>query len=725
MSVRVFSYLLIGVALVFAGCRTSAPTPVAVDAAPVVVAKPDQGVAQVHPTPIVRGTQGPGPEVCADCHPDKVDGFASTGMGRSLYRPKDRPPIEDFTPEKATVVHPISQRRYRAYIDPDGRWWQEETFGDTAHRHRVEVEYVVGSGNHTRSYLGRVEDELVQLPLTWYSERRIWDLSPGYNRENHFRFNRPVKPICIFCHNDLTPSTDQTLAGYEEDLRLGISCARCHGDGTAHVAARESGKGPPVGQPDPHIFNPKHASKTHQLRICQQCHLTGEARVLKPGQRWDTYDPRTPLEDYVSIYTYAEDGGAEFGIASHGHRLSLSRCAQASGDELTCTRCHDPHRKDTTKSHRAACLECHTAQDCGDGHGVKPDSNCAGCHMHRGDTSDIPHVTFTDHFIRKRPTAENTAPRPKTLTLVDAMGGPRSAADVADAAVRLGMAHGRVARFNAKPAHQPVAIEKLVAALKKNIERADGWKELGIALAGQGDFLGAVTAYQRLEVLAPERVLFRVDYADALLALGRLAEAEQQLRRAVELRPNYRIAWGNLANVLQKQGRHEEADVVYGKADALAPHLALTVHNRGFNAMSQGNFAAAKRWFEEGARRDASTPAGDFNLGTLALKQRDVATARVRFDAVLRRDPTFVNARWLRGRLNLDAGQYGPARADFEAMIQHAPKNAHGYLELARLELAAKNFGGARSALQKGRTALPGHPTIEGAMVRLIRGEPL
>ena len=26
-------------------------------------------------------------DACADCHPDKVDGFRETGMGRSLYKP--------------------------------------------------------------------------------------------------------------------------------------------------------------------------------------------------------------------------------------------------------------------------------------------------------------------------------------------------------------------------------------------------------------------------------------------------------------------------------------------------------------------------------------------------------------------------------------------------------------------------------------------------------------
>ena len=721
-----FGIVTLGLLWVGLGCRTKPPAPETppVDTVTAPAPAPVAHQATAPPSPSTPGgTRGPGPEACADCHPDEADGFAATGMGRSLYRPADRPPIEDFDPKKATVEHPISKIRYRAYVDPEGRWWQEETFAGTDHRQRVQAQYVIGSGNHTRSYLGVLEGNLVQLPLTWYSARAIWDLSPGYERADHFRFTRPVKPMCIFCHNDLTPARDATMAGYEGDLRLGISCARCHGDGTAHVAAREAGQGPAAGAADPTIFNPQRASKSHQLQVCQQCHLTGKARVLLPGGRWDTYDPRQPLRDYMSIYTHAQDGGAEFGIASHGHRLSLSRCAQASGDQLTCTRCHDPHQRDTTKSHRTACLECHQQKDCGDAHEIGPEANCAGCHMHRGDTSDIPHVTFTDHYIRKKPTAADTPARPKTLELVDALGPPRGPADAADAAVRLGMAHARTWRFASKPAHLPVAISTLIKALKLEPRRPKAWMELGVAFAGRGDNVGARMAFAQLASLTPDGVLFRIDYAEALEALGELDEAAAQLRKAIELRPDYRVAWGNLANILQRQRRFEDAEAAYIKADALAPHLALTAHNRGYNAMSRGDDAAAERWFREGLRRDGVDPAGHFNLGTLSLKKKDLKAARAHFDVVLMRKPKHASARWLRGRLHLQAGRYVEAREDLETMVNVDPRNPHGYLELARLELALENFGGARQALLRGRGALPRHPVIDDAMGRLIRGE--
>ena len=248
-----------------------------------------ESVAQVY-RPI--GPKSPGPEVCADCHPDVVEGFLKTGMGRSLYAVKGAQRIENFAKSKATIKHPETGVLYRAFVDEDGRFFQEESLPETGYRRVVEASHIIGSGNHTRSYLGTVDGELVELPLTWYSERGMWDMSPGYERANHQRFSRPVKPICLFCHNDPTPTATHKLAMYERPLAEGISCARCHGEGSGHVAAM-SGTAAPSG-PSDKILNPKKATKEKQLQICQQCHLAGKHASYSAIRRGPTTIPGSP-----------------------------------------------------------------------------------------------------------------------------------------------------------------------------------------------------------------------------------------------------------------------------------------------------------------------------------------------------------------------------------------------------------------------------------------------
>ncbi len=747
---RVAATLTIAALLALAGCRDRSPTAPAdaarpdaprpgatptdaapTDATPNAAPTPTGAPAPLPPNraplapPLLPTDLGPGPDVCGDCHPEQTFGFLETGMGKSLYRPTAQPPIEDFTPAKATVTHPHSGLRYRAYIDEQGRWWQEETMPGTAYRRRIEVEWVVGSGNHTRSYFGVVEGEVVQMPLTWYSHRAIWDMSPGYEVATHFRFDRPIKPICLFCHNDLTPARDGTLAAYTRPLAQGITCNRCHGNGTAHVAARLAGKAPPEGQPDQTILNPGHLDAVTQLRICQQCHLTGEDRVLLTGQRWDTYDPRTPLEDFTSIYVYARDGGADFGIASHGHRLSLSACFQKSEGTLGCTRCHDPHKKGDPRSQRAACLGCHQPTECGSAHGTKPDAECAGCHMRAGGTSDIPHVTFTDHYIRKDPEIDATPPRPETTELVDILAETRDGDDPRDAAVRLGMAHARIWRFHGKDEHLPIAAKLLTDALAARPERAAAWEELGHVLRGLGDFPGARAAYAQVAARDPSAVLFRIEQAEVLEQLGAVAEAEAALRDATTKRPDFRKAWGNLANLLQRVGRFDDAEAAYARAEALAPDAAITANNRGHNAIQRGDLEAAARWFAEAKRRDGADAMAPFNQGTLALRTGDKDKAMQHFSEAIERDAKFPLAYWIRGRMHLAAGRWTEAKADLGTFCELDPKNPNGWVDLARVHQQQGDQTSAVDTLLRGRFHLPGNPDLQRAIDIVSAGQPL
>ena len=687
-------------------------------------AAPPTGAPSAAPTalPTTASGRAANPaEACAGCHPDQSDHFAETGMGRAFYEPNQRPSIENFDPKKATVVHPKTGAVYKAYIDAEGRWWQSESFPGRPGARAVEVKYVVGSGNHTRTYIGIVEGEFVELPLTWYSRRAIWDMSPGYDTKNHFRFTRAIKPECMFCHNDLTPVVEGTMATYTAPVALGISCNRCHGDGTAHVALRESGKGPAAGQPDATILNPARLSGEQQLGVCEQCHLAGETRVLLDGHTWDKYDPRTPLADYMSIYVKGGKRGQAFSIASHGDRLAQSPCAQQSGGRLTCTTCHNPHKPSTPKTHRDACLSCHKVSECGEEHAAaKPDAECWPCHMRKGDTSDIPHVTFTDHWIRERPGSKNDAgsvqPTDENTTdLVDALASRRTVPDTS-AAAREGVAHADVWRYHFRPDHLPRAAALLEAAVTTTRDRMDVWFSLARVREAMGNRAGAARAYEEAVRIAPRHAPLLVDQAQNLEDMGNLGGAEKVLRKALEVRPDYRVAWGNLANLLSRLARYREAEAAYQKADALAPAEAVTPQNRGYTALARKEFAQAMAYFEEVQRRDPVTPMGPFGVANVLLAQGKVAEALPYLNEALRMDAQYGMARWYRSRIYAEQGKFAEARADLEIWRAAEPQNPNAHLELARVLLGAGDKPAARKALAEAATRFPGHPQVAALM---------
>ena len=703
------------------GCARREEPPARPPASP-DAARPD---ARPSPAAVAYATRPakrpPGPEVCADCHPDETDNFHDTGMGRSLYRPKGAPVIEDFSPAASTVKHAKTGVTYRALVDGDGRWWQEETLEGTEHRARVEVRYIVGSGNHTRSYLGEVEGEVVQLPLTWYARRRIWDMSPGYVAADHPRFSRVVVPRCIFCHNDLSPHVDGTDARYEW-FAEGISCTRCHGDGAAHVAARVAGTAVAPGQPDPTILNPRRADPQTQLRICQQCHLTGVARVLMPGRRWDHYDPREPLGDYLAVYVPEKDGGPEFGISAHGERLRLSACFEGSGGQLACTRCHNPHAPDARRSRKTACLECHEVAQCGDAHG-KQGQDCSPCHMYRGEVSDIPHVSFTDHFIRRRPRPSEEAPAPSGTRLVDALASSRTRDDPRDARERMAIAQAQAARLLSKTKHAPHAVELLQAAAAGEPGRVEVLVELGHALTDASRPAEAAAAFARAAT-RDAGPLFRLAYARVLEKLGELDSAERVLREALATRPDLARGWRQLGNLNQGRRRPDPAEAAYAKAEALAPRSADIARDRGFNALRAGRLADADRWLRAAVARDGADPANRYTLATLALTRSEATEARAHLATALRIQPDHGDSLFLLARLDVADGDLAGGRRRLDQLLKSDPRHARARVELSRLELRAGAAERAREVLVGGLSIAPDDPVLLGALQRLVAGQP-
>ena len=63
-------------------------------------------------------------------------------------------------------------------------------------------DYVLGSGNHARTFLHlSPRNTLQQLPLGWYAEKGgYWAMSPGFD-SRHPITRRLVSYECVFCHD--------------------------------------------------------------------------------------------------------------------------------------------------------------------------------------------------------------------------------------------------------------------------------------------------------------------------------------------------------------------------------------------------------------------------------------------------------------------------------------------------------------------------------------------
>ena len=561
---------------------TAAPAPAPASASAVAETSAASGPAKDPALEHLAKAGYVGNTACADCHADIAEAFSRSAMARSLRPAGAWPP--------GTTSDPRLGLEYSVRPSPDGRGVVQHEARMGARGKVVAEDERVGTlamgSVHAVSFMAiRPEPGLAkldELPMTYYTKRPGWDLSPGYRDANR-RFVRPLGEECLFCHNmtPWIPAASVDPAAKDAHGFLGIGCERCHGPGASHVAKH--------GAADT-IFNPGKAAPEVVGALCDQCHLHGRARVF--AAEWDGSPPHPakPLEEVLSIFVEAEPPTgtpAEIAapIAGQADRLRLSKCAESSGDRLRCTTCHDPHRSaaELPGGRNAGCAKCHTPDACDrPAHGVDAKASaaadCTACHLAQVATTDVPHASATDHWIRRRIPApakplksgEETVERADPERALKAAHGGRGI-DAAEANARLASAELRIAdaarhqplllqaraRFEsvlrddpentlahaglgqiASLMHEwPAAVGHLSQATRAAPGLEQSWRQLARAHANSNDYPAAREAFEaaRRVALDPAEVAFEA--ALAALKQGAVEEAVALIDEATKLRP--------------------------------------------------------------------------------------------------------------------------------------------------------------------------------------------
>ena len=283
---------------------------------------------------------------CLPCHAKQVAGYEKTAMAHSLSRSAHQPP--------GGFTHALSGTEFS--VKPAG-----DTIQITMRRDGLssthQADYVVGSGSHAYGYLVGIRDYLFQAPVSYYVKRGTWDMAPGYESDAQPEFSRPVSAECVECHAGHPRPVKDTLNRYDTPAFSveTISCDRCHGDTSAHLQQ-------PSRQ---NIVNPQRLPARARDSVCEQCHLSGEMRVLNPGRQYSDFQPGQELEEVFSVYVRdSSDPSTSIGsikVISHVGQLASSACARKSAGKLWCGTCHNPHEQpeNPAKYYRGRCLSCH------------------------------------------------------------------------------------------------------------------------------------------------------------------------------------------------------------------------------------------------------------------------------------------------------------------------------------------------------------------------------
>ena len=520
---------------------------------------------------------------CAQCHAEIAHTFADTGMARSFY-----PPDAASVPNPKPYFHRASATWYQIVAHDGGwyqQWWQIGFKGRKESAGESKIDFVMGSGNHVRSYLHlTARGTLIELPLAWYAENGgSWALNPGLDVSDP-PVGRKVGYDCMFCHNSypaIPPGHDD--AGSEPvftgPLPQGIDCQRCHGPGGNHMRALKQ-PGAKLADVRAAIVNPSRLPKDRGMEVCMQCHLESTSEplpaVIRRFERGPfSYSPAEPLSAFQLSFDHAPGSGREkkFEIVNSVYRLRQSRCFLESNGALQCTTCHDPHDirhgQEGLAGYNKACLGCHEPAKIA----AHPNGgNCVGCHMPKRRAEDVVHAVMTDHRIQRRapayPLAELSERHGAALEYrgeVVPYGDPYGDRDDIYTAVAQVMHQSNLA----------AGIPRLQAEIeRRKPARPEFYRELGDALQRAGRSEEAAAAYRSALEKQPGSALLQARLAQPLRALGKSQEPLDAMLKSVQADPNQPETWFHLAQLQSDLGDKKSAIDSFRKSIALDPEFA-------------------------------------------------------------------------------------------------------------------------------------------------------
>jgi len=619
-----------------------------------------------------------GAHTCMLCHQNIYDSFMHTGMGESF---------DIATKQKSSARfgnHEVVYDKFKDfYYHP---FWKKDSLyvleyrlkgHDTIYRHEQQINYVIGSGQHTNSHIYRVNGFLYQAPITFYTQSGKWDLAPGFSDGFNSRFSREVGLECMSCHNSYPDFVMGSTNKYNS-VPNGIACERCHGAGEVHVRAIQLGyKVDTTKAIDYTIVNPAKLPVNLQVDLCERCHLQGNS-ILKLGKSYFDFRPGMKLSDMEDVFMPKYKGMEdEYIMASHMARMKMSKCYLSSinnkstnplkpyQNTMTCVTCHNPHvdvRSVNDNTFNTICKNCHQPgsckqitleiEECNTVPAFARDTNCVSCHMPKGPTIDIPHVLTTDHYIRIPIKNEDKKKVKEFITLYDVSNDNPSAETRGLAFIQ------QYARFESDfplllDSAKHYFADNTPTEVKKNFSPL---VDIAFYKQDYNKLLSYVGVMQPRYLL--DSILVHKDYAntdawtayrigEAFYQINNMRGAEAFYQKAVNL-AKYVLEFNNkLGATLVALNKLDEAEKVCDFILAQDPEFVSALTNKGFIMLRKGNAAEAKSYYDKALALSPDDKQAMLNMAGWYIYQKQFDKATEGLKQVLKKYPDDEHAKAL------------------------------------------------------------------------------
>jgi Flp pilus assembly protein TadD len=689
------------------------------------------------------------PASCIQCHASEAAGYARTGMAHAFSTPAAKDTVD--SPAKERQFFHTASSTYYELSAHDGKFfqrrWQLGFDGKADNVEELPIDYIMGSGNHVRTYLHREQDgTLIELPLAWYSEDGgHWGMNPGFDNA-HPMTRRPIAYECMFCHNgypEIPATAHRDLSANPVYLSLpqGIDCQRCHGPAEGHVKAART-PGTSLAQIRSLVLNPAHLSNDRQMEVCEQCHLETTSHLLPDRIRhYDQepfgYRPDQPLAGFNAYFSRDPEYGRtdNFEIVNAPYRLRQSQCYLKSQGALTCETCHDPH--DLHKGPESAsyytniCMKCHAAnlpQKIAL-HQHPASNNCVSCHMPKRRTEDVVDAVMTDHLIQR------LAPPAKDLLARKQEVSDTPATQYHGPVKRYVLDHESAAPSDAlyDAAAQVIDGSNLQAGIPalsdlihtQHPSQPNFSIELGDAMRHTGDLTGAIAAYRDALSLDPFSSRAQRRLGVALGSAGETDEALNVLHTAIDREPANPLLWYELALIEARTGSLEKATAELRKTLELKPDFADAENTLGSTLAQTGDVTGAEASFRAALAINPYDSEAQSNLGRLLAGENDWKQAAFHLQKAVQLDPTNMNAHSDYATVLLQTGRFPEAEAEAHAAVKANPQSPLAHDLLGQMLAQKGQTSAARTEFEEALRIDPnfGPAQLDLAQVLLQQGQ--
>jgi hypothetical protein len=356
--------------------RLKSPKPVAILSAIIVVVVSSNLFFVSSENTTIPDRSLSGPETCRTCHQAITDSFMRTAH---FF---DSSPADSFS-IKGSFAEGENRYSYNPFMEvimykDEGKYMQAALVNGTLTT-SAPFDVVIGSGRNGQTYLTWVDNNLYQLPISYYTPAKQWCNSPGF--PNYFFFGRIVPSNCLECHTTSTKVLSHETSEYEpSSVIYGITCERCHPGAEEHAAFHIAN---PKEKKSKYVVNAAHFDRQIRMDGCALCHSGFRTGIQHPfsfkvGDTLEKYSKGNPVSqkaDTLDVH------GNQYGL------LTASQCYIKS-NTMDCSTCHNVHRNEykNPKLFSSRCMNCHKGgehKQCTmkvDKNIVKED-NCIDCHM--------------------------------------------------------------------------------------------------------------------------------------------------------------------------------------------------------------------------------------------------------------------------------------------------------------------------------------------------------